>query len=38
MIHKLAYKKYGIFDEFIKGLSLGGYRSIAFGYREISEE
>ena len=32
-IHNYAKVKHKGFDDFVKSLSLGGYRSIAFGFR-----
>lgn len=37
MIHESSRLKYERYDEFIKRLSLEGYRSIAFGYREVPD-
>lgn len=37
MIHQYASKKVKDFEQFIKKLSLEGYRSIAFGFKEVSE-
>jgi len=37
MIHEYSELKLIGFSHFIKKLSLEGYRSIGFGYREISE-
>lgn len=38
MIHQYAARKVKDFDQFIKKLSLEGYRSIAFGLKEVGEK
>ncbi len=38
MIHLNSKLKNSRFDSFIKELSLEGYRSIAFGYREVRKQ
>lgn len=36
MIHKYSQEKVKDYEAFIKKMSLEGFRSIAFGFREIS--
>ena len=38
MIHNYSTLKHANYDKFIKKLSLEGFRSIAFGYREVQEQ
>ena len=38
MIHANSHLKINNYGEFIKRLSLEGYRSIGFGYREVSSD
>jgi magnesium-transporting ATPase (P-type) len=35
MIHKISKVKYSYFDNLLKNVSYGGYRSIAYGYKEV---
>ena len=38
MIHHYSTLKFDDFEEFIKKLSFSGYRSIGFGFKEITED
>lgn len=37
MIHGNSAKKYPYFDSLLQNVSYGGYRTIAYGFKEISE-